>query len=69
MLKDPVCGKRISRGKAHVTLEYEGVTYFLCCPLCQTEFERSPKTYANPGLGEKVKKTARIPRRQLRNLS
>jgi YHS domain-containing protein len=56
MHKDPVCGKRINRGKAHAIAEYEGVAYFLCCPLCQTQFEQTPKTYAQPELGEKVKK-------------
>lgn len=69
MLKDPVCGKRMTRGKAHVTIEYEGVVYFLCCPLCQATFERSPKAYANPELGEKVKKTTRKVFRQLQRLS
>lgn len=66
MLKDPVCGKRINRNKAHAVIEYEGVNYFLCCPLCQTQFERAPATYARPELGEKVKKLARRSyRRQL----
>lgn len=66
MLKDPVCGKRVHRGKAHVVVEYEGVAYFLCCPLCQAQFERAPKTYANPKFGEKVKKpTHRLFHKQL----
>ena len=56
MTTDPVCGKRINRGKAHVVLEHEGVAYSVCCPLCQAEFERSPKTYAKPEMGEKVRK-------------
>ena len=66
MLKDPVCGKRVHRGRVHAVIEYEGVTYYLCCPLCQSQFEREPKTYANPEFGEKVKKTARrLPRKQV----
>lgn len=56
MITDPVCGKRINRGKAHVVIEHEGVAYSLCCPLCQAEFERAPRTYANPELGEKARK-------------
>lgn len=64
MHKDPVCGRRLQRGKAYAVVEYQGVHYFLCCPLCQAEFERSPRTYANPELGEKVKKVARLPYRQ-----
>ena len=39
--KDPVCGKRINRGKAHITIEHEGINYFLCCPQCQAQFERA----------------------------
>ena len=56
MITDPVCGKRINRGKAHVVIEHEGVAYSLCCPLCQAAFERAPKTYAKPELGEKARK-------------
>lgn len=62
-LKDPVCGKRIQRGEAHVVIEYEGVGYFLCCPRCQTEFEHNLKFYARPELGETVKELTHLPRR------
>ena len=58
MFKDPVCGKRIRRGKAHIVIEYEGVNYYLCCPQCQAQFERSPRMYARQELGEKAKKPA-----------
>lgn len=44
---DPVCGKRINRNKAHIVLSYEGQQYYLCCPICQREFERDPRRYAN----------------------
>ena len=56
MITDPVCGKRINRGKAHVVIEHEGVAYSLCCPLCQAAFERAPGNFAKPELGEKVRK-------------
>ena len=59
MLKDPVCGKRMHRGKAHIVIEYEGVNYYLCCPQCQAQFKRSPRAYARPEVGEKAKKPAR----------
>jgi len=59
MYKDPVCGKRMHRGKAHVIIEYAGVDYYLCCPQCQAVFEREPKTYARPGFGRKAKQTDR----------
>lgn len=54
MIVDPVCGKRINRGKAHVVVEHEGVAYSLCCPLCQKEFEREPKAYARPEAGQRL---------------
>lgn len=66
MLRDPVCGKRINRGKAHAVIEFEGVDYFLCCPRCQADFEHAPRAYARPELGEKAKKAARQPHRQHR---
>jgi len=42
---DPVCGKRMNPNKAHVVIHYEGVDYYLCCPLCQKEFEQNPDKY------------------------
>ncbi len=55
MLKDPVCGKRMTRGRASChPFEYEGVAYFSCCllwPLLPELFR--PKAYANPELGKK----------------
>ena len=56
MITDPVCGKRINRGKAQVVIEHEGVAYSLCCPLCQAAFERAPGNFAKRELGEKVRK-------------
>lgn len=59
MIKDPVCGKRINRGKAHAMVEYEHIQYFLCCPICQAQFEQQPKRFARPEVGIPVKKEAR----------
>lgn len=56
MLRDPVCGRRINRHRAQIAVEYEGVTYYLCCPLCQTRFERDRGKYARPEWGERRKK-------------
>lgn len=55
MLTDPVCGKRIKRQRAHIAIDYNAVTYYLCCPRCQAEFERDPQKYARPEYGEKAK--------------
>jgi YHS domain-containing protein len=46
MIKDPVCGKRINRNKAHIVIEYEKEKYYLCCPICQSEFEKDPRKYS-----------------------
>ncbi len=45
ILRDPVCGKRMNRNKAHIRLEYNGKEVLLCCPRCQAEFERNPRMY------------------------
>ena len=63
LFKDPVCGKRLQRGKAHIVIEVESVNYFLCCPRCQTEFEQNLKLCARPELGEKAKKLTQVPHR------
>lgn len=44
-IHDPVCGKRINRNKAHITIEYQGDEFYLCCPTCQAIFERDPEAY------------------------
>lgn len=54
MLIDPVCAKRIKRNHAHIALDYDGVTYYLCCPNCQADFERAPDQYARAEYGEKT---------------
>lgn len=65
MLCDPVCGKRIHRNHAHAHIEYEHVIYYLCCPLCQAEFEAAPERYARPELGERASAPAsRTPHQQ-----
>ena len=56
MLRDPVCGKRMNRAKAHIVIEFEGIAYSLCCPLCQREFERSPESFVKPEWGRPVKR-------------
>jgi YHS domain-containing protein len=43
---DPVCGRRINRNRAHISVEYKGKEYLLCCRLCQAEFEKDPEKYA-----------------------
>lgn len=45
-IHDPVCGKPINRNKAHIAIEYRDKVYYLCCPECQSVFERDPEEYA-----------------------
>ncbi|MFQ5864939.1 MAG: YHS domain-containing protein [bacterium] len=45
MHRDPVCGRRMNRNKAYVVKKYKGKVYLLCCPLCQSEFEKNPDKY------------------------
>ena len=66
MLKDPVCGKRIKPQRAHVAVEYEGFTYYLCCPSCQAEFERNLRKYARPEVGECIQPHQKKGGQQLR---
>ncbi len=42
---DPVCGKKMNVNKAHIVIDYQGEEYYLCCPLCQREFEQNPQKY------------------------
>ena len=65
MLKDPVCGQRIRRDRAYAHIAYERVTYYLCCPRCQAEFEAAPEQYARPEFGERASAPAsRTPHQQ-----
>jgi len=52
--RDPVCGKKINRQKARILIKHEGYGYFLCCPLCQSEFEQNPDKYAKPEYAFKI---------------
>lgn len=46
-IHDPVCGKKINANKAYAKVKYEKQFYYLCCPLCQSEFEKNPLNYIN----------------------
>ena len=58
--RDPVCGRKLNRGKAHIALDYQGVTYYLCCPKCQSEFEARPQLYARPEYGKKARSDGHV---------
>jgi YHS domain-containing protein len=45
VLRDPVCGQKINKNKAHFRTTYRNRVYYLCCPLCQASFEKDPNRY------------------------
>ena len=45
ILKDPVCGKKMDPNKSYAKIKYGKEIYYLCCPLCQSKFEKEPKKY------------------------
>ena len=52
--RDPVCGKKINRQRAQILIKYKGYGYFLCCPLCQKQFEQDPVRYAKAEYAFKI---------------
>lgn len=40
-----VCKKKVNANKAYAKVNYNGEVYFLCCPLCQREFEKEPEKF------------------------
>lgn len=48
---DPVCGRRVSRRKAHAVVGHGGQAYFLCSPLCRMLFEHDPSRHLAEGGG------------------
>ncbi len=43
---DPVCGMTVDVATARYRSEYNGQTYYFCCPACRKTFEKSPAEYA-----------------------
>ncbi len=60
--RDPVCGKRLNRNKAHIVIAHREIEYFLCCPKCQAEFERDPARWTRASNNGHRKPTARSKR-------
>ncbi|MGD2060345.1 MAG: XdhC family protein [Acidimicrobiia bacterium] len=48
---DLVCGMTVTADESGRPVEYDGTTYFFCCPGCRTAFEKEPERY--------IKETAR----------
>lgn len=43
---DPVCGMAVEIATAKATYEYNGATYYFCCPGCRYSFKQEPERYA-----------------------
>jgi xanthine dehydrogenase accessory factor len=42
---DLVCGMTVTADRSSRPFEYEGVTYYFCCPGCRAAFEKDPTNY------------------------
>lgn len=47
---DPVCGMTVEVGSARHKLDYDGETYYFCCPGCKRAFEKDPAAYVGSGI-------------------
>ena len=43
--KDPVCGMDVKPEQAAGTSEYQGETYYFCCPDCKEQFDEDPESF------------------------
>lgn len=42
---DPICQMTVDIAEARFTTDYEGQTYYFCCPACKKKFETDPAAY------------------------
>lgn len=45
LVRDPVCSALIEPQQAYGSVDYQGVRYYFCCPVCQGTFQRDPAAY------------------------
>ncbi|MBU2447069.1 MAG: YHS domain-containing protein [Bacteroidetes bacterium] len=43
--RDPVCNRKMNKNKAYAKVKHNDRIYYLCCPLCQAQFEKDPERY------------------------
>jgi xanthine dehydrogenase accessory factor len=46
---DPVCGMEVTADESGRPFDYEGETYYFCCPGCRKAFSTSPADYLRSG--------------------
>jgi YHS domain-containing protein len=44
-MKDPVCGMDVKPEQAAGLSEYNGETYYFCCPDCKFQFDQDPENF------------------------
>jgi xanthine dehydrogenase accessory factor len=44
---DPVCGMEVEITGARQTAEYNGITYYFCCPGCKGRFQKRPEKFVS----------------------
>lgn len=49
----PISGKEFICGPENESTEYQGKTYYFCCPMCKPDFEKNPEKY----IGEESKES------------
>ena len=54
---DPVCGMRVAASDDKFA-EYQGTTYYFCCPSCVTKFKSDPEAWLNTSHKPKPAKSA-----------
>ncbi len=54
IVKDPVCGMRVSVHEAFAHTQYNGQTYFFCAGGCAKKFASRPKNFATQAEGVKA---------------
>jgi Cu+-exporting ATPase len=45
---DPICGMKVNPATAAGKYEYQGETYYFCCPHCLAKFKADPEAALNP---------------------
>ena len=46
--RDPVCGMTVDPQHARARFDYQGRTYYFCCPGCAVKFQADPEKYLHP---------------------
>jgi len=47
MAKDPVCGMSVDEKTAKFKSGHMGKTYYFCCQMCKTTFDKNPMKYTS----------------------